>query len=98
QSLQYTLATHGEKAAELAITYFGSDTGRTFDILVNGIVIATETLKGEKPDEFFEKTYPIPGQAMGKAVNGRITVKFVAKQWVAGGIYGLRLMRANAPQ
>ena len=98
QSFQYTLATHGEKAAELAVTYFGSDTGRTFDILVNGIVIATETLKGEKADEFFEKTYPIPGQAMAKATNDRITVKFVAKEWTAGGIYGLRLTRANAPQ
>ena len=97
QSFQYTLATQGEKAAELAVTYFGSDTGRTFDILVSGIVIATETLKGEKPDEFFEKTYPIPGQAMAKATNGRLTVKFVAKEWTAGGIYGLRLTRANTP-
>jgi len=98
QSFQYTLATRGEKAAELAVTYYGSDTGRTFDILVNGIVIATEQLKGEKPDEFVEKTYPIPGQAMAKAVNGRLTVKFVAKEGVAGGIFGLRLTRANAPQ
>ena len=97
QSFQYTLATHGEKFPELAITYFGSDTGRTFDILVNGIVIARETLKGEKPDEFFERTYPIAGQAMGKTVNGRLTVKFVAKEGVAGGIYALRLTRANAP-
>ena len=98
QSFQYTLATKGEKSAELAVTYFGSDTGRTFDILVNGIAIATETLKGEKPDEFVEKTYPIPGQAMAKAANGRITVKFVAKEWVAGGIYGLRLMKPDSGQ
>jgi len=98
QSFQYSLATKGEKSAELAITYFGSDTGRTFDILVNSIVIATETLKGEKPDEFVEKTYPIPGQAMAKAANGRITVKFVAKEWVAGGIFGLRLMKPDSAQ
>ncbi len=98
QSFQYSLATHGEKAAELDLTYFGSDTGRTFDIVVNGIVIATEHLTGEKPDEFIERTYPIPGQAMAKAVNGRLTVKFVAKEGVAGGVYGLRLMRQNAGQ
>jgi hypothetical protein len=61
-------------------------------------VIATETLKGEKPNEFIEKTYPVAGQAMGKAANGRITVKFIAKQGLAGGIFGLRLVRANAPQ
>jgi len=33
---------------------------------------------------------------MGKAVNGRITVKFVAKDGLAGGIFGLRLMRGEA--
>lgn len=96
RSFQYTLATRGERATELAVTYLGSDSGRTFDIVVNDIVIATETLKGEKPNEFIERTYPIAGQAMGKAVNGRITVKFVAKNGVAGGVFGLRLMRANA--
>jgi DUF1680 family protein len=96
RSFQYTLATRGQRTAELAVTYFGSDTGRTFDILVNGIVIATETLMGEKPDEFIEKTYPIPGQAMGRAANGRVTVKFVAKEGVAGGVFGLRLVRPDA--
>jgi hypothetical protein len=95
RSFQYTLATRGEKAAELAVTYFGGDSGRTFDIVVNGIVIATETLKAEKPNEFFERTYPIAGQAMGKTVNGRVTVKFVAKEGMAGGIFGLRLIRPD---
>lgn len=96
RSIQYTLATKGERATELVVTYFGGDTGRTFDVVVNGIVIATETLKGEKPNEFIERTYPVAGQAMGKAVNGRITVKFVAKDGLAGGIFGLRLMRGEA--
>ena len=91
-------APRGERATDLAVSYLGSDSGRTFDIVVNDIVIATETLKGEKPNEFIERTYPIAGQAMGKAVNGRITVKFVAKNGVAGGVFGLRLMRANAGQ
>jgi uncharacterized protein len=95
RSFQYTLATRGERAAELAVTYFGGDSGRTFDIVVNGVVIATETLKGEKPNEFFERTYPIAGQAMGKTVNGRVTVKFVAKEGMAGGIFGLRLIRPD---
>ena len=98
RSFQYTLATRGEKFAELAVTYLGTDSGRTFDIVVNDIVIATETLKGEKPGEFIERTYPIAGQAMGRAVNGRITVKFVAKEGVAGGVFGLRLTRANVGQ
>jgi hypothetical protein len=96
RSIQYTLATKGEKATELVVTYFGSDSGRTFDIVVNGIVIATEKLNAEKPNEFIERTYPVAGQAMGKAVNGRITVKFVAKDGLAGGIFGLRLMRGEA--
>lgn len=93
QSFQYTLNTRGAKAADLVVTYWGGDSGRTFDILVDGTRIATEGLKAEKPGQFFEKRYAIPSEILAKAAGNRVAVKFVAKVWVAGGIFDVRLMR-----
>jgi len=93
QWFQYTLNTRGEKTADLELTYWGGDTGRTFDILANGQRIATEELRGEKPGQFFQKRYSIPASILAGAEGNKLTVKFVSKVWVAGGIYDLRLMR-----
>ncbi len=95
RSFQYMLNTRNSQAAELAITYWGGDTGRTFDILVDGRVVATEELKGAQPGKFFERRYPIPADILQSAANGRITVKFVAKNWLAGGVYEVRLVRSS---
>jgi DUF1680 family protein len=95
KSLQYTLSTRGEKAVDLVVTYWGGDGGRTFDILANGTLLATQELKAEKPGEFIEKRYPIHSDVLAAAADGRVTIKFVAKVWVAGGIFDLRLARAN---
>jgi len=90
---QYTLDTHGESAVDIEVTYWGGDRGRKFDILVNGKRIASEELKGVKPGEFFAKRYSIPESVLKAASNGRVTVKFVATQWLAGGVYDVRLLR-----
>ncbi len=94
QSFQYTLNPRGEKAVDLVVTYWGGDSERTFDILANGTLLATQELKAEKPGEFIEKRYPLPPDVLATAVDGRVTIKFVAKVWVAGGIFDLRLMKA----
>ncbi|MES2460036.1 MAG: DUF6805 domain-containing protein, partial [Armatimonadota bacterium] len=86
RTFQYTLNTHGEKAVELAVTYSGSDNGRTFEILANGTPIATEQLTATKPGEFFEKRYVIPAQVLASAKDNHITIKFVAKVRLAGGV------------
>jgi hypothetical protein len=90
---QYTLDTHGESAVDIEVTYWGGDRGRKFDILVNSKRIASEELKGSKPGEFFAKRYSIPESVLKAASNGRVTVNFVATQWLAGGIYDVRLLR-----
>jgi hypothetical protein len=95
--LQYSLDAHGEKAVDLVVTYWGGDSGRTFDILANGTLLTTQELKAEKPGEFFEKHYPIPADVLAAAANGRVMVKFVAKAWLAGGIFDLRLMKSTTP-
>ena len=92
--MQYTLDTHGEKAVDLEVTYAGGDAGRTFDILAGDKRIATQTLNREKPGEFIAKRYPIPEAVLAAAPEGRVTIKFVATRWLAGGLYDVRLMKA----
>ncbi len=91
--IQYTLDTRSEKAIDLEVTYSGTDSGRTFEILANGTKIATQELTGEKQGEFISKRYPIPEAVVKSAPDGRITIRFVATQWLAGGLYDVRLMQ-----
>ena len=59
----------------LVCSYWGSETGpRTFDILADGIKIATQSLQNDKPGEFFDVTYAIPASVTrGKS---KITIRF----------------------
>jgi hypothetical protein len=50
---QYTLDTGGEKKVDVEVTYWGDD-GRKFDILANGIRIASEELKADHLASFFK--------------------------------------------
>lgn len=92
---EYTLNTHGEKHVTLSVTYNGGDAGRTFDILANGTRLATEELKGEHPNEFVEKRYEIPAAVLSAAADGKLTVKFAALQWLAGGVFDVRILRTQ---
>lgn len=95
--IQYALDPRGAREAVLSVTYFGGDSGREFDIQVNGRVIATEKLTGEKPGHFIERRYPIPADLLASAGNGRLTVKFSVRRWLAGGLFGVRLLGPEAP-
>jgi hypothetical protein len=94
---QYTLSTRGEKAVNLAVTYWGGDAGRAFDILANGELLATETLDHSKPGQFFEKQYSLPAKVLSGAANGRITIKFSVKPGSGtGDVYDVRLMKPDS--
>jgi DUF1680 family protein len=91
---QYTLNSHGAKAAVLTITYWGGDNNRAFTILANGTLLATERLNPSQPNRFIEKRYTIPTDVL--AAGGSVVIKFVAEPGsLAGGIYELRLMRPS---
>jgi hypothetical protein len=81
---------------QLQVTYWGGDEGnRIFDILVGEQKIATQRLERNKPDQFYDEIYPLPAPALqGKS---RVTVKFQAHPgaW-AGGVFGVRVLRAEA--
>ncbi|MBN2683779.1 MAG: glycoside hydrolase family 127 protein [Pontiellaceae bacterium] len=96
--IQYTLDPKGSKDVILAATYSGDDNGREFDILVDGIVIATQRLTREKPNYFIEKRYTIPREILEKAGDNRITVRFVATRQLAGGLFDVRLLKPGAPE
>ena len=94
KSFQYTLALRGAAAAEVSVTYSGWDNGRDFDVLANGVRIATERLRGERAGGFFEQRYPLPPEVLAAAPDGRIVLRFVAHPGsLAGGVFDVRLMR-----
>jgi hypothetical protein len=86
-----------DRPADLLCTFWGGETGRrTFDILVDGTKIATQTLLNNKPNQFFDVTYPIPTELT--AGKEKVTVKFQAHpdHW-AGGLFGARTVLRQAP-
>lgn len=95
---QYSLNTRGEKAADLAVTYWGGDRDRTFEILANGTLLATEEFNRPQPGQFFDKRYPIPAEVLAAATDGRVMIKFAARPGEATvGIFEVRLMRPAGP-
>lgn len=88
----YELNDKQQEAKTLQITYAGIDAGRQFEIQLNGVVIAKVESTGNAK-EFFTVDYSIP-QELVKKSKGKYTLKFVAAPGsVAGGIYGVRLLR-----
>jgi len=88
----FNLKTVPGAANSLVVTYWGSDAGnRRFDILVNGVRIAEQTLESNQPGQFFNVSYPIPANlTQGKP---GITVRFQAKPGaLAGGVFGVKVV------
>lgn len=93
----YELKVLPDTPQELVCSYWGSDVGRTFDVLVDGVKLATETLANNHPNQFYDAIYPLPPDLLkGKA---KITVRFEAHLGsMAGGIFGLYTTKAASAQ
>ncbi|MCS6952764.1 MAG: glycoside hydrolase family 127 protein [Bryobacterales bacterium] len=73
----FEMKVHPREPMELICRYWGDHAGRSFDILVDDVKVASQTLERQKPGEFFEVTYSIPASlTQGKE---KITVKFQAQ-------------------
>jgi len=96
-SFGYTMSVLSNANMSLACTYWGSDTGnRVFDILVNGTIIATQTLTNNYPVEFFTVQYPIPKTLTAGQTN--VAVLFQAQAgYRAGGLFGLQSVISTNP-
>ncbi len=91
----YRLSDPDGEARVLRITYWGADAGRTFSILLNGVILAEVTLTGEHGAVFHDVDYPIP-EALRTGADGSYELRFeAAESSIAGGIYGVRLLRQN---
>jgi hypothetical protein len=82
-------------AQVLRCNYWGEEVGaRTFDILVDGKVLATQSLGHDKPGEFFDVDYPLPSELL--AGKDRITVRFQPHPGnIAGGLFDCAVMKAK---
>jgi DUF1680 family protein len=88
----YQLNNPKNEKCMIDITYYGLDNHRDFSILINETKIADVHLDGTKGDKFFTQNYSIPVGLIDQ--NKPIELKFVAHSGsVAGGIYGIRLLR-----
>jgi DUF1680 family protein len=89
----YNLKDPKGEAAVLQLTYYGLDKNRTFDIYINGVLLATQELKGDQGDKFFTVDYSLSEEIL-KTSSKTLTMKFVAKPGsIAGGIYFVRLLK-----
>ncbi len=91
----YELALEQGVPLDLACTYWGREIGaRTFDITVDGRVLATVSLDGNHPEDFYTVRYRLPAEM----VEGRerVTVRFQAHPGnMAGGVFDVRVLRAG---
>lgn len=93
-SFVFTMKVDEKADNTLVCSYWGADNrGRVFDILVDGMKIATQDLNLYKESRFYEIKYPLPEDAVkGKQT---VTVKFAAKpNNEVGPVYGtVRMIR-----
>ncbi len=90
----YDLNNPENEAKALRITYYGLDKDRSFDILVNNILLETVHLDGSVGDKFFDVDYELPAELTEGNQNSVINVTFKAHEGsIAGGVFYVRLMR-----
>lgn len=93
---EVSLKVDSAKEQVLQATYWGSDGGREFDILVDGTKLITQKVENNRPGEFFNVNYALPlALTRGKS---RISVRFQSVNGrTAGGVFGLAVGRLLPP-
>lgn len=89
----WELAVLPDRPMSLLCTYWGDDAPpRTFDILIDGVVVATQSLSHDRPRQFFDVEYAIPMElTRGK---DRVTVRFEPHEGnIAGGVFRCATLR-----
>lgn len=71
--------------------YWGSHSGRTFDILIDVNIIATQTLTGKDPGKYFSESYPIPPALICGRTSATITFRDKPGS-NAGGVFDVRIV------
>jgi uncharacterized protein len=89
----FDMKINASRPAVLVVDYWGGFPGaKTFDILVNNRVVATENISNKKDGQFISEQYDIPQEIIKDAT--KITVMFKAKPGnMAGPVFGVRTIR-----
>jgi DUF1680 family protein len=92
-SLSFKMNVAPNAQNSLMCTYWGMDNrGRIFDILVDGVKIATEDINKYKESRFYDINYPIPANLVGN--KQRVTITMQPKPGnTVGPVYGLRMIK-----
>jgi len=85
------------QAQELAVTYWGEDRGRHFDVLVDGQKMATERLTGSHPGSYFDQIYTLSPEATKDKEKVTLRIQGSRETW-AGGVFGVRVLKTSASQ
>ncbi len=92
--ISYSMLTKGKSDLSVMARYWGNETGsRSFNVMVDGVTIATENVAGKwNKSEFVNVEYLIPNSLT--AGKDTITVKFQAINTsnVVGGLFYVRLL------
>ncbi|MCM1076285.1 MAG: glycoside hydrolase family 127 protein [Bacteroides sp.] len=90
----FRMNTQGNNNLALRVRYYGKEEGnKTFDILVNDSVIASENTSGKwNEDKFMEVEYPIPSGIANEDNTFDVTFR-PQKDSSTGGIYHIRLVK-----
>jgi len=92
-SFSFDMKILADSPVALVVDYWGQTLRSTdFDILVNDIVIATETISRDDGD-FVDITYPIPGEITVGKFKVTVTFKPRDENSIAGPVYGIRIIR-----
>jgi DUF1680 family protein len=82
----------------LVVSYYSDEwRKRTFDVLVEGQKVGSETIEKGGPVHFYDVEYTVPANLIsGKS---KVAVKFQATNTnEIGAVFGLRMIRADAPR
>jgi len=92
----YDMPVERGTATALVVTYQTDNRRiRTFDILVDGQPVASQTLEPNGESRFFDVEYPLPSALV--ADKQKVTVRFEATNGnEIGAVFGVRTIRANA--
>jgi len=88
----WDLKTLPDQPQNLVLTYWGEDRGRQFDVMIDGQKLATERLTASHPGVYFDHVYPLPATlTKGKQ---KVTLRIQGSNTWAGGVFGVRVMKA----
>jgi len=90
--MAFDMTVLADTPSSLLCTYIGDDANRAFDLLIDGVKIGTQELKGGAAGKFFDVTYPIPNELLkGKS---KVVVKIQGLSGkTAGRVFGCRIIR-----